>query len=250
MQFLVTLDSCEAAEATVLGFDGREETSSDYRFVLMLGCKEEPAAIEAGTINQPVSLEMRGEGQPSRHVHGVVASVGWRGLRAAVHSFEVVLVPRLHMLRHRRTSRVFQDLGVSEIVSAILELHGVAHRWALVQPHAKRAYCVQYRETDYSFVTRLCGEEGVFFYFEHGEIGPEVVVFSDDVGLPFHRGPIRSRLSPSRWADRIDRGRAPCPELCYRAQVSADGRRRSGIRLRAPAIAPHVTRSDDPNARP
>jgi type VI secretion system secreted protein VgrG len=183
MQFLVTLDSCEAAEATVLGFDGREETSSDYRFVLMLGCKEEPAAIEAGTINQPVSLEMRGEGQPSRHVHGVVASVGWRGLRAAVHSFEVVLVPRLHMLRHRRTSRVFQDLGVSEIVSAILELHGVAHRWALVQPHAKRAYCVQYRETDYSFVTRLCGEEGVFFYFEHGEIGPEVVVFSDDVGL-------------------------------------------------------------------
>ncbi|HZU23729.1 MAG TPA: type VI secretion system tip protein TssI/VgrG, partial [Terriglobales bacterium] len=37
--------------------------------------------------------------------------------------------------------------------------------------YAKREYCVQYRESDFNFVSRLMEEEGIFYYFEHTQNG-------------------------------------------------------------------------------
>ena len=40
-------------------------------------------------------------------------------------------------------------------------------RLSLSENHPKREYCVQYRETDFAFVSRLMEHEGIFYYFEH-----------------------------------------------------------------------------------
>ncbi|MBN1853273.1 MAG: type VI secretion system tip protein VgrG, partial [Pirellulales bacterium] len=40
-------------------------------------------------------------------------------------------------------------------------------------------YCVQYRETDFAFVSRLMEEEGIFYYFRH-ENGKHTLVLADD----------------------------------------------------------------------
>lgn len=52
-----------------------------------------------------------------------------------------------------------------EIVGAVLDEHRVAHRFALARDYPRRSYCVQYRESDLAFVTRLLAEEGISFYF-------------------------------------------------------------------------------------
>ena len=39
----------------------------------------------------------------------------------------------------------------------------------LTASYCKREYCVQYRETDFDFVSRLLEEEGIYYYFEHSK---------------------------------------------------------------------------------
>ena len=34
-----------------------------------------------------------------------------------------------------------------------------------------RDYCVQYRETDFNFASRLMEEEGIYYFFKHTEDG-------------------------------------------------------------------------------
>ena len=42
--------------------------------------------------------------------------------------------------------------------------------------YGTRTYCVQYRETDFNFVSRLMEEEGIFYYWRHTEDKHELVL--------------------------------------------------------------------------
>jgi type VI secretion system secreted protein VgrG len=79
-----------------------------------------------------------------------------------------------------RDSRVFQDLGVVDIVSKVIERGGVADvEWRTSASYPTRPYTVQYRESDWDFVERLLIEEGIYYFFEH-EDGATKIVFCDD----------------------------------------------------------------------
>src|SRR5690606_948062 len=39
----------------------------------------------------------------------------------------------------------------------------------LTASYKPRDYCVQYRESDFQFVSRLLEEEGIYYYFQHTE---------------------------------------------------------------------------------
>jgi type VI secretion system secreted protein VgrG len=69
--------------------------------------------------------------------------------------------PALWRLSLRQNSRIFQAQKPDEILSILLQEHGITdYAFALKNEHAKREYCVQYRETDLDFVNRLAAEEG------------------------------------------------------------------------------------------
>src|SRR6202012_3904555 len=48
----------------------------------------------------------------------------------------------------------------------------------LLQPPPAREYCVQYRESDLAFVSRLLEDDGIYFYWKH-ERGRHELVLSD-----------------------------------------------------------------------
>ncbi len=50
-----------------------------------------------------------------------------------------------------------------------LELTGSYRKWT---------YCVQYRETDFNFVSRLMEQEGIYYYFRHTD-GHNTLVLTD-----------------------------------------------------------------------
>src|SRR5207237_10554866 len=63
-----------------------------------------------------------------------------------------------------------EEKTVPLIINEVYADHSTAIFHAgLTDTYAKREYCVQYRETDFAFVSRLMEEEGIYYYFEHGD---------------------------------------------------------------------------------
>ena len=78
--------------------------------------------------------------------------------------------PWLWFLTRTADCRIFQEQGVPEIVTKVFDDHGIAnYEFKLFRNYRKRAYCVQYRESDYNFVARLMEHEGIYWYFEHSD---------------------------------------------------------------------------------
>ncbi|WP_437643833.1 contractile injection system protein, VgrG/Pvc8 family [Sorangium sp. So ce362] len=91
------------------------------------------------------------------------------------------VVPDVARLKHHRNSRIFQALSTPEIIEKELRAAGIpskGYRSLLSGVYRAREYCVQYRESDFAFLSRLMEEEGISYYFEHDE-GGHVLVFAD-----------------------------------------------------------------------
>jgi len=99
---------------------------------------------------------------------------------------EVDIVPAAWLLSQTQDSRVYQDMLVSEVVIAIFDEYlsdrnrtvrlELASDW-----YAAHEYLVQYRESHYQFIERLCHEEGIWLYFDHDaeKEDKEVLVLCD-----------------------------------------------------------------------
>jgi type VI secretion system secreted protein VgrG len=166
----------------VLAFRGREAVSRPYRFAIKIAVEAVDAhELEAAVLGQHAVLSIATLGEP-RTVAGIIASVeGLGALDQGQRAFRVQILPRLSLLSHRVTSRIFQEQTVPEIVAAVLGQAAVPMRSALAGKYAPRHYCVQYQESDLAFVTRLLAEEGIWYFFEHG--AEERVVLADSVHL-------------------------------------------------------------------
>ena len=82
--------------------------------------------------------------------------------------YKATLVPWLWMLTRTSDCRIFQEMTVPEILEKIFKEYGFSdYKNKLQGSFGKREYCVQYRETDFNFVSRLMEEEGIFYFFEH-----------------------------------------------------------------------------------
>ncbi|WP_039755607.1 contractile injection system protein, VgrG/Pvc8 family, partial [Chromobacterium haemolyticum] len=91
---------------------------------------------------------------------GVVSKVESLGSDGGFSRYQLTIEPPFALLRHRVSSRVFQDLTVPDIVKQILAEHQQANpAFARVQTldfktgaASPRSYCLQYRESDYDFI--------------------------------------------------------------------------------------------------
>jgi type VI secretion system secreted protein VgrG len=150
---------------------GRETLSRAYRFdVQVLTARRIP--VEGSTlVGRPATLFLPQANGTPRIVRGMIAAQRLEGhaVNGDRTRWTLRVVPRLWFARHRKTSRIFQDRTAIEIVTLVLARVGVRMRSELTHRYPRLEYCVQYRESDYDFVTRLLGEHGVSFSFEHPE---------------------------------------------------------------------------------
>lgn len=127
------------------------------------------------------------DGQPARHYHFVVAAVRFDAVSAADglwnnrRRYVVELWHELRLLSLRADVRMFQEKDAQEIALEVLEGGGVPAAdvtFSLARTPGKRTYCVQHRETDLSFVSRLLEFEGIFYVIRDDDGGTHVT-FAD-----------------------------------------------------------------------
>ena len=91
---------------------------------------------------------------------------------ATVHSW-------LWFLTRTTDCRIFQEMTVPDIVKKVFADHPDADfKFELTGTYRKWNYCVQYRETDFNFISRLLEEEGIYYYIKHTD-GHNTVVLTD-----------------------------------------------------------------------
>jgi type VI secretion system secreted protein VgrG len=126
-----------------------------------------------------------GDSDNNRYFHGITSQAMHLGLSLGRFIYEVDLVPSLWRLTLRRNCRIFQEMHVQEIIKRVLQEGGIPsdrYRIALMKEERKRRFCVQYRESDFDFISRLMEEEGLFYFFQHFE-DKHVMVIADYRGI-------------------------------------------------------------------
>jgi type VI secretion system secreted protein VgrG len=169
-----------AGELAVLRFSVEESLSAPFQAEVELVPGEDVEVDGAALLGQEALLTVQlGDGS-ARFVHGIIGHVRcWdEGSGPERKRCRVRVMPRLWIQRHVRRSRIFQEMTAPEIVKKLLDEAGVEYREALSGSYAKREYCVQYRESNLDFISRLLEEEGIFYFFEHGQ-GVHTLVLGD-----------------------------------------------------------------------
>jgi type VI secretion system secreted protein VgrG len=169
-----------AANTWVARVEGEEAISDLFRFELALTSDEKDIAF-ADVVGKAAQLTLESDKSEPRYVHGIISRfrLAEEGKKLTV--YHATLVPRLWRLQHRHDSRIFQDLAVPAILEKVLTgagLAGADYRLSISAAHPTREYCVQYRESDLAFISRLMEEEGIYYFFEHQD-GKHVLVMGD-----------------------------------------------------------------------
>ncbi|MBX9269754.1 type VI secretion system Vgr family protein, partial [Chromobacterium violaceum] len=183
-----------AEQLLPLSLQAEEGLSQPYRYTLT--CLSPDTHIELKSLlGEParIGIEDASGGESIRC--GVVSQARLAGTDGGFAKYALTIEPPFALLRHRKTSRVFQDLSVPDIVKQILSEHQAANPAFArtqtldiqVKPAPPRSYTLQYRESDFDFIVRLLHEEGYAWRFLHqDDDGPQVqlAVFDDPHSLP------------------------------------------------------------------
>ncbi|APR86240.1 VgrG protein [Minicystis rosea] len=167
--YQLSIDGFPREHFRVHSLTGKETISEAYSFEIIVTCEPGGDEVERTALGQRAVL-LFNVGEEQRAFYGVVASVRLTQVHAVDHTvkYHVRLVPRLWLLKRKKRTRIFQNMRVTDIVSAVLAEAGIATRWQLTRAYPMREYCTQYEETDYRFVKRLLAEAGIYFYFPEG----------------------------------------------------------------------------------
>jgi len=203
-------------ELRVLQFNGTEAMSEPFRYNFRLAAQD--SEIDFDTIvGKTACLTIIGE-EGDRYVHGMVNKLTQAGTGSRYTIYNLELVPSIWLLTMRYDCRIFQDMNVQDIINQVLTDAGIVSdnfRFELNGTHNNREYCVQYRETDLNFISRLMEEEGIFYYFEHSEDN-HILVMADNASVFTRIEPEDSATIPFNEAS----GMVPNQESIYEYRFS------------------------------
>src|SRR4051812_23298870 len=132
-------------------------------------------ALNPGEIlGKPITLALRIKDQV-RKFSGIVGRMHTVQTSLRDYNLHIAeLVPPAWLLSLNQRCKIFADKKATDVVSQVLKDGGVKVKEKTAG--ASREYIVQYCESDFNFVSRLLEEEGLFFYFDHGDSSCPIVL--------------------------------------------------------------------------
>lgn len=155
-------------------FSGFEAISQLFAYrVDLVAANDQPVPFEA-LLGQPATVALSLASGGSRYFSGIVQRFSQGARDRKLTSYSADIVPSFWLLTRTQTSRIFQQLSVPDILHRLFS--GFPTDFQLQGTYQPRNYCVQYRETDFDFASRLMEEEGIFYFFKHTSGGHTLVV--------------------------------------------------------------------------
>lgn len=176
---LIAIDTPLGKDVFLLqGFTGREGISSLFSFRLDLASEKDSISFK-DIIGQNVTIRTTLADSSARYFNGFVSRFAQSGSDARFTHYQMEVVPWLWFLTRIADCRIFQEETIPAIIQDVFKSRGFAdYRLNLTATYDSREYCVQYRETDFNFVSRLMEQYGIFYFFEH-ENGKHTMVIAD-----------------------------------------------------------------------
>src|SRR6516162_8469095 len=162
----------------VTGFRGLEQISHLFSLELDLIADNSTTVDFSQLVGKEMTLAVATPGQDSetewRYVNGICASFSEGDRNEQFTRYSAEVVPKVWLLTRRARSRIFQQKSVPDILKEVFQ--GFDCDYKIQVKLEPREYCVQYRETDFNFASRLMEDEGIFYFFEHTKSGHKMII--------------------------------------------------------------------------
>lgn len=143
---------------------------------------DDPAVKPSDLLGKSVTVRLHLPDDSYRYFNGFVSRFGHYGTIDKFPYYRLSLRPWLWFLTRNTDCRIFQRKSVPDIVKDVMREKGFSDfKEELSGNYRTRDYCVQYRESDFNFISRLLEEEGIYYFFKH-EDGKHTLVLADSLG--------------------------------------------------------------------
>ena len=144
-----------------------EELGRLFQFELDLLSMDPKIKFEK-LLGQNVTIRLELPKDKTRYFNGFVSRFSQEGTLDDFNAYSITVHPWLWFLTRTADCRIFQKKKVPDIIKEVFRDHGFTDfEEALSGSYRSWEYCVQYRETDFNFVSRLMEQEGIYYYFKH-----------------------------------------------------------------------------------
>jgi type VI secretion system secreted protein VgrG len=183
----LAVDGLDADKLLLASFKGNEAMSRLFSFNLEL--LMDAVDLETQTANDPVQFtDVIGKNatisvflsdNTQRYFNGIVSQFAITAVDVKFVHYEMEVVPWTWLLTRYADCKIFHNKKVGDIIQQVFSDRGQADfKMTLSGSYDPLEYCVQYRETDFNFISRLMEQFGIFYFFQH-ENGKHTMVISD-----------------------------------------------------------------------
>ncbi len=160
------------------GFTGHEAISRLFGFQLDLLSDQGPIDF-SGIIGKNVTISVTQADDTPRYFNGMVSQFAQSGADARFTHYQMEVVPWTWMLTRYADCKIFHNKKVNEVIEQVFSDRGFQDYTLLLNgDYSPMEYCVQYRETDFNFISRLMEQNGIFYFYQH-EMGKHTMVIAD-----------------------------------------------------------------------
>jgi type VI secretion system secreted protein VgrG len=122
-------------------------------------------------LGKPATISVYEDDVLLRHFHGIVTDGEFlQEIEGAGFAYRLTIRPKSYLHEQGSKFRIFQMITTREIIKEVLEDCGITADFGKLKGgNRQRKYCVQYGESDFGFASRLMEEEGIYYFYAHGD---------------------------------------------------------------------------------
>ncbi len=163
----IKLTTSPTSPLRFLSMTGNEELSRPFEYNVVAVAKPDEVIDFDALLGKPAQVNVSASSGAPRVYHGLVTAIAFDRQVGSYQAYKLTLRPWLWLLTQGAKARVFHKKTVPEILEQVFAEYGGIVEVQTTGTYRKRDYCVQFRESDFNFVSRLMEDEGIFYFFKH-----------------------------------------------------------------------------------